>query len=184
MTQQLIYGKTISIQGDGFGILAPTDFQSSTVTMPHQTPAYGNLLSINNSIGASSYFSPAVTGPPVNITAAKMSLEIYWGFAQLSGNINTLYGQIAGDALNIGTLTAGTPSILIPAWLPAQIRPIFQQRIPIAGQVGPVAQPTTLVFQFETNGDVRIFKDTIGTAWNNGDTFAISVKSSFILRIV
>lgn len=178
MTQHLIYGKTVSIQGDTVSITGDTTLVSR-VTMPFLPIGTLNPLVITSATGFASLLNPAVTGPPVSIAASKMVFYQTSSRSQVSGGVTTVEGFFQGVGGVIGTLTAGTASILIPAWLPLGSRPLTQQRIPIAGQVGPVSAPTTLVFQLETNGDVRIFKDTISTVWNSSDTFSLSVNSPY-----
>lgn len=182
MTQNQIYAKNGTWEGDSWTVNAPLTL-SQQINLPQAVSIpNSNPLNIVTSYGASIIGSPAVVGPPVNIAVNAMIFEINFGLIQTSGNINMAYGFITGFG-HIGTLTAGTPSILVTGWLPVGIRPLSQRRIPVSGAVGPVAQPTTLVFQFETNGDVRIFKDTIGTAWNNADTFSINVITDFSFKI-
>lgn len=179
MTQNQIYGKSITFEGDQSTFNTPLTMNSTT-TFPLTGLPGQNPLQIFGQSGRAEFGNPAVAGPPVVIAVGAMNLRILG--AIWDGGAATMSGVLSGGGL-IGTLTAGTASILIVGWVPLAWRPIAQRRIPISGAVGPVAQPTTFVFQFEVNGDVRIFKDTIGTAWNAGDTFTINVISEFSMPL-
>lgn len=178
MTNNLIYGKTVTIQGDSVAITGDTTLVSR-VTFPYLPTGGLNPLIITGVNGYYGFANPAIVGPPVSITAGRMTFYQTSSQAQVSGSVTTAQGFFTAVSGVVGTFTAGAVSILFPVWLAPGARPLTQQRIPIAGQVGPVAQPATLVLQIEINGDVRIFKDTISTAWNSGDTFSINVTSPY-----
>lgn len=183
MTQHLIYGKDITIQGDSVSIQAPTTLTGNPLTFP--IPSQGlkagqNALITSGFLGAAQISNPAVVGPPASVPANSLNFFVQFGVSQPTAPTTLMICTLATtNAVPLVTCTAGTPSILIPGWLPLGYRPANTLRIPVAGQVGPVAQPTTLVFQLETNGDVRIFKDTINTAWLNTDTFSITSLCPF-----
>ena len=173
MTSNLIYGKTVTVQADQFTVTAPSSF-SQPITYPttqnsiNQTP----YAPISNS-GFFQILSPAVTGPPISIAAGAITIYVFDG-VRIAPTLQLIRIQVAPSVLAIlGTLTAGVASILIPGFMPLGYRTLGGQRVPIAGAVGPVAAPTTLIFQFEVNGDVRIFKNSIDTAWVATDTLTL-----------
>lgn len=157
---------------------------SSSLSFPILAPSSQARLDIVDSGGAGIIGNPA-TGAPFVIPASSLAFRFYMGLAQTSGNTSFYQGSIATGGGVPVTVTITAPgvgsSLLIPGWIPNGFRPLIQQRVPVFAAVGPVAQPTTLIFQMETNGDVRIFKDSISTNWNNNDTFTINAISPFMI---
>lgn len=157
---------------------------TSSISFPLTSPNTQPRLTVNDSGGAIFAPNPA-TGAPFIIPASALQFRFYMGLSQTSGTGVSFYqGAFGpGGASFTGTITAPGvgASLLVPGWIPLGARPLVQQRIPIHAAVGPVAQPTTLIFQMETNGDVRIFKDSISTNWNNNDTFTINTVTPFII---
>lgn len=182
MTQNQIYAKNGTLEGDGWGVNAPFTM-NSTVIFPSLVGGTQNALSVSNFIGGAAISNPAITGPPITIAANTLNFFVIFGLQQSSG-VGFVFAILGTTTGLLGTVTAATPSILFPGWLPLGYRPALQTRIPIAGQIGPVAQATTLIFQLETNGDIRIFKDAINTGWSINDTLTINPTSDFTYQAI
>ena len=191
MTDHLIYGKAVRVQADSFSIEAPTavnalnvhqatidQLQSDqitvtqSITFPTSAPTLTNPLTITRAYGGVALQNPPIAGPTITVPASVIMILL------TSGSDNNGHDVAEGviyplNLLDVGTVAVGG-SIIFPGWITPPYRPLEDRRVPVFGAVGPAAQPTTLIFKISPNGDVTIYKDTIGTPWNVADTFTLS----------
>ena len=186
MTQHLLYGKDLTIQGDTLTVGPTSSFNSplilgdtSSIRFPRDDVLH-NYLVIDGAFGPIGLPSPALVGLPVTCPAGVMTLRPIIGLSMVPV-IGMVTAWIQGVTI---TFSAGAASVTFPGWLPAQYRPIGATEVPVPGQVGPVAQPTTLSFLLQTNGDVVIFKDIIHTPWLAGDTFKVAFLDTICYQTV